>query len=533
MGHLFSSTNFALTTTETDARQRRIILALCLGLAAVSIALLPFASQPGPEVPQIVPFYVAVILLTDMITGFLLLVQFREDRSWSLLLLACGYLFTASMAIPHLLTFPGGLFGKDPVIGGPQTSVWIWLLWHLCYPACALAAVVVAVRPRPVAAPWICPMIGVACGTVVAAVVGLTLLTTLGHDLLPPVVGPGVTLLTRTYVFGGVGVGLAVAAITVIWVFLHGRQVLYLWLTLALTAFIFDIVLNFAGLRRYSFGWYLGRANGMISASFLLLLLLGEITSLYRRLGHALRSLTVVNRTLEQRVAKRTQELEVANRNLRNALETTDNALREKNLLLREVYHRVKNNLQVVDSLLLLQASRLPDTAGEALMDLRPRVNALGLVHQQLMQSADLATFSITAFLDDLCRSLGVSFGVEDRGIILRMDAEPVPVDLDLAIPLGLLITELVSNAIKHAFPSGQGGEILVRFQLSSPGRARITVADTGRGMPENIPDNTMGRQIIEALLLQMEAEMQVINSNGTTVDVSLPFGEGYNDDSR
>jgi two-component sensor histidine kinase len=187
----------------------------------------------------------------------------------------------------------------------------------------------------------------------------------------------------------------------------------------------------------------------------------------------------------------------------------------------------------VVDSLLLLQASRLPDTAGEALMDLRPRVNALGLVHQQLMQSADLATFSITAFLDDLCRSLGVSFGVEDRGIILRMDAEPVPVDLDLAIPLGLLITELVSNAIKHAFPSGQGGEILVRFQLSSPGRARITVADTGRGMPENIPDNTMGRQIIEALLLQMEAEMQVINSNGTTVDVSLPFGEGYNDDSR
>jgi two-component sensor histidine kinase len=259
---------------------------------------------------------------------------------------------------------------------------------------------------------------------------------------------------------------------------------------------------------------------GVVSSSFLLLLFLGEITGLYRKLADALRELTISNLRLEQRVAERTQDL-------RNALTTKDKTLAERDVLLREVYHRVKNNLQVIDTLVMLQASLLPDEWAEKVLQLRPRVKALGLVHQQLMESKDLATFSAMGFLDDLCRSLATAFAASDCGITLRVEAEPVPVDLDVAIPLGLLVTEMVSNAFKHAFPDHQGGEIVVCFSCQPPRMARLVVADTGCGISEMVPDGTVGSQIIEALVTQIEGEKLVRVMNGTSVEITFPYPRG------
>lgn len=200
-------------------------------------------------------------------------------------------------------------------------------------------------------------------------------------------------------------------------------------------------------------------------------------------------------------------------------------ALAERDLLLREVYHRVKNNLQVVDALMLMRAVNITDPeAREAFSDLRSRVFALGLVHHQLMGSADLKTFDVEPFLQELLAN--IMGGAAPAGIKLKVEACPLVVDLDYAVPLGLLVTEIVTNSLKHAFPNGEG-EIAVALRSLSGERVNLTVADNGRShadKAQETPKVGSGTNIIKKLVAQLSGEMTVRRDGGTITDIVMPL---------
>jgi len=221
----------------------------------------------------------------------------------------------------------------------------------------------------------------------------------------------------------------------------------------------------------------------------------------YRRLVASEEQVRRANAELEVRVAARTADLTAANKRLQAALdeikgvraeleetvETRTAALKQRDLLLREVYHRVKNNLQVVDAVILMQANRLPDPASRAFLEsLRSRIYALGLVHQQLMTSHDLKTFDLAPFLRELSDNLVVAGGSES--IEVEVNAIPLTVDLDFAVPMGLIVTELVTNSFKHAFPEGRG-KVSISVEKNSP----VSGEDAEDGLIVTVSDNGVG----------------------------------------
>jgi len=203
-------------------------------------------------------------------------------------------------------------------------------------------------------------------------------------------------------------------------------------------------------------------------------------------------------------------------------------ALAERNLLLREVYHRVKNNLQIVDGLIMMHAQKLDDgPAKRALAGLRGRIFALGLVHQQLMGSGDLRTFDVAPFLTEL--SNNILDGGAPENIELCIEAFPLQVGLDFAVPLGLLVTELVTNSLKHAFAGGPG-KISVILQYDGAGKIILTVSDNGQGLSgkaDGIPSRAgLGTGIVRSLVAQLEGTMAIRYEGGTTTQIRINVPE-------
>ena len=200
-------------------------------------------------------------------------------------------------------------------------------------------------------------------------------------------------------------------------------------------------------------------------------------------------------------------------------------ALEDKNTLLKELSHRVKNNLQLIISLFNLQARTLPDVpARQALQDAAARVRAMALVHERLYQSRTLTSIAIRDYVSGLCDQLASAASASQRGIALQLDIEPLEFGLDVAVPLGLLLNELVSNSLKHAFPDGRRGVIEVHLQrLPQQANAAqpqgivaaldmcLTVSDDGIGLPHE-PDrtssHTFGLKLMGALSDQLHARL-------------------------
>jgi two-component system, chemotaxis family, CheB/CheR fusion protein len=193
-------------------------------------------------------------------------------------------------------------------------------------------------------------------------------------------------------------------------------------------------------------------------------------------------------------------------------------ALREKEVLLREVYHRVKNNLQIISSLLGLQADTIADEAVRALFgESQRRIQAMSLVHQRLYGSENLTSIDTRTYLQSLIGDLARMYDPEGH-IAFDIQAES-NMNIDTAIPCGLMLTELVSNAFKYAFPEAQSGQIRVTLRPEAENRWLLVVEDNGIGLPSDIDitdTNSLGLTLVHDLASQLEGSVQVDRSQGT-----------------
>ncbi len=198
-------------------------------------------------------------------------------------------------------------------------------------------------------------------------------------------------------------------------------------------------------------------------------------------------------------------------------------SLAEKEALLKEIHHRVKNNLQVIASLLSLQAEATDEAARKPLLESRGRVRAMALVHEKLYHTPDLSTIPFDECVADLGATLMA--GMRRDGVSLDLDLEPVELGIANAIPLALVTNELLSNAVKHAFPDGREGRIVVGLHSTGTGEYELSVADNGVGFPEALDlrdPESLGLQIVSILTRQIGAQARLGREAGTRVTVTF-----------
>lgn len=202
-------------------------------------------------------------------------------------------------------------------------------------------------------------------------------------------------------------------------------------------------------------------------------------------------------------------------------------ALKEKNLLLKEVHHRVKNSLQIISSLLNLQRKYIKDPEDEKLfLDSQMQIRSMALVYEHLYQADRISQIEIRWYLRTLCENLFEAYGAYSQGVKLDFQVEEVAFGINIATPLGLLVNELVSNSLKYAFPGQEGGNILVQLQ-TNPDNCMLLVADDGVGLPESFRldrSDTLGYQLIVALVEQLEGILEPLPQKGTAFRIYFPY---------
>ena len=203
-------------------------------------------------------------------------------------------------------------------------------------------------------------------------------------------------------------------------------------------------------------------------------------------------------------------------------------ALQEKDILLGEIHHRVKNNLQIVHSLLDLQATRIEDsTILEMLRETQNRIQSMALIHQTLYQSQDFSGVDFRHFLDNLVSMLSASYGLDPVRLTLSIDAIDVLLPINIAIPCGLIVNEIVTNSLKHAFPNGRQGEIRIVLRHSDDGLVELIAADDGIGIPRTLDlENTasLGLKLVYLLSEQIDGELTIRRGNPTEFTVRFPI---------
>lgn len=201
-------------------------------------------------------------------------------------------------------------------------------------------------------------------------------------------------------------------------------------------------------------------------------------------------------------------------------------SLREKETLLSEVHHRVKNNLQIVHSLLDMQTASVEDKrARDALVDSCNRVRSMAQIHQSLYQSEDIAKVDFANFCEGLISSLFAAYNIDLERIHVVSDLAEVELAIDQAVPCGLIANELIANALKHGFPNGHRGEIRVSSKRDENNVVELTVSDTGRGMPAGFKlgqDSGLGLQLIELLVDQIGGTLEVDTKDATTFVITF-----------
>lgn len=236
-----------------------------------------------------------------------------------------------------------------------------------------------------------------------------------------------------------------------------------------------------------------------------------------------------INKNLENRVKERTLEVENALKSLqkenevrKKAEQKISDALKEKEAMLKEIHHRVKNNLQVVTSLLYFQGKQIKDpTMQEMFRDAQNRVKSMSLIHEKLYLSEDLANIDFNEYVKKLFNHLYQSYGLNKTKFKIVNNVKNIQLGVDTAVPCGLIINELISNSFQHGFKGLESGEITIDMGHDENNNFTLKVDDNGLGIPKDLnieKTDSLGLRLVDNLATQLNGKIEILNDNGTTV---------------
>ena len=533
----------ALSTLPASRGERRLLAAVVLLSVVTLLAVAPFAKQRLPQIAAFLPVYQSALVVCDLVTATLLFGQFAILRSRALLVLAGGYLFSAAMAVLHALSFPGLLSPAGVFGSGPQTTAWLYFMWHAGF---AAALVAYALLPRA-AGPG--PRAGSAGGVIAAAIavalaaaVALMLLATAGHDFLP-VIMRGDEDSPAKYAVAWATWLTTLAALPLLWR-RRPLSVLDLWLTAVVCAWLCDVALAAVfNAGRFSLGWYAGRVYGLAASSFVLAVLLLENGELYARLARALEGerserrraeerteqLDEANASLEHRIAERTAELERSSRELHEIATAGASAReQEKSRVARELHDELAQALTALKMDLAWLKERAPrgDGVGAKLEEMHALLDATVAATRRI--SADLRPL----VLDDLGLVAATQWLVEGfrqrHGIECTLLIDPPGLELGdpHATAVFRIVQESLTNVARHAGAS----RVEVELRLGSDA-IRVRVRDDGRGFEPAGPRRPASFGLVglreRAHLVSGRIEIDTAPGRGTTVEVWIPLAPG------
>lgn len=200
--------------------------------------------------------------------------------------------------------------------------------------------------------------------------------------------------------------------------------------------------------------------------------------------------------------------------------------MKDKEMLLKEIHHRVKNNLMVISSLLSMQSRDIEDEKAKAFFrESRNRAQSMALIHERLYRATDLKRIDIGEYISSLANDLFSAYITDPDKVKLEIDVEEIMIDINVTIPLGLILNELITNSLKYAFPGDKKGKLNVKFYKDG-NEFFLIVSDNGIGFPEDfnfMKSDSLGVQLIDSLTGQLDGELEIEGTNGTTFRIKFP----------
>jgi signal transduction histidine kinase len=459
-----------LLSLPPTRRQTRwaVVVAVCQITALALLA--PFAKTRLAQIDAFIPAFEGVIFVTDLVTSALLFSQFAIYRLRALLVLACGYLFTALMIIPHALTFPGAFSPTGLLGAGLQTTAWIYWFWHLLFPV-ALLVYGLMKDEKPVPGPAQASslaVIGRCVALVVALVCGLTLLATAGNDYMPQLSAERVSFTPANDVLGAVTTLVCVSALAVLG--LRRRSLLDQWLMIVALAAILEMglaVIFISG--RFSLGFYAGRVFSLLTSTVVLVVLLAETTRLYANVARS-------NMRLQREQSSRLMNLEAMTASIAHEVKQPLTALVANAGAARQWIARTPPDLDEA-------RAALDDVieAGHCVSGVFDNIRALfrrGNLKEESINLNKLAQRVLDAFADEFKR----------HHVAARIElSSALPPVVGHAGQLQEVLFNLVQNAVEAMDAVAEDRRLLHVRTKHRGDRISLTVQDSGPGFDEKI----------------------------------------------